>query len=47
MSKAANMMFGKFRHGLKLVTLKEVDYSDDEKEDWLQRNRTALETIEK
>jgi len=27
------------RNGPKLVTLKEVDYSDDEKEEWLQRNR--------
>ena len=33
------------RNGPQLVTLKEVDYSDDEKEEWLQRNRTVIEKI--
>ena len=35
------------RNGPKLVTLKEVDYSDDEKEEWLQRNRTVIEKVGK
>lgn len=33
------------RSGPKLVTLKEVDYSDDKKEEWLQRNRTIIEKV--
>ncbi len=35
------------RNGHKLVTLKEVDYRDDEIEEWVQRNRTVLEKAEK
>lgn len=35
------------RNGPKLVTLKEVDYRDDEKEEWLQRNRTVMEKVGK
>jgi hypothetical protein len=31
------------RSGTKLVTLKEVDFSDDSKAEWLVRNRTTLE----
>jgi hypothetical protein len=31
------------RAGNKLVTLKEVDFSDDAKTEWLVRNRTTLE----
>ena len=31
------------RTGNKLVTLKEVDFSDDQKTEWLVRNRTTLE----
>lgn len=30
------------RNGTELVTLKEVDFSDDDKEEWLQRNRTVM-----
>lgn len=33
------------RNGPKLVTLKEVDYVDDDKEEWLQRNRTVMEKM--
>lgn len=33
------------RTGPKLVTLKEVDFSDDNKEEWLQRNRTVLNRV--
>lgn len=33
------------RNGPNLVTLKEVDYSDDDKEEWLQRNRTTIEKV--
>ena len=35
------------RSGSKLVTLKEVDFRDDEKEEWLQRNRTVMEKVTK
>ena len=35
------------RNGQKLVTLKEVDFSDDEKEEWLQRNRSVMEKVGK
>ncbi len=30
------------RIGSKLTTLKEVDYRDDEKQEWIQRNRTVM-----
>ncbi len=28
-----------------LVTLKEVDFSDDDKDEWISRNRTTLELV--
>ena len=33
------------REGGKLVTLKEVDFADDTKSEWLVRNRTTLERV--
>ena len=33
------------RNGAELVTLKEIDFSDDDKEEWLQRNRTVLKKV--
>lgn len=30
------------RIGEKLVTLKEIDFSDDDREEWMERNRTVL-----
>lgn len=33
------------RAGNKLVTLKEIDFSDDSKAEWLVRNRTTLERL--
>ncbi len=33
------------RDGAKLVTLKEVDFTDDAKAEWLVRNRTTLEWV--
>ena len=30
------------RNGAELVTLKEVNFSDDDNKEWLQRNRTVL-----
>ncbi len=33
------------RDGSKLVTLKEVDFTDDTKAEWLVRNRTTLERV--
>lgn len=33
------------RDGAKLVTLKEVDFTDDMKAEWLVRNRTTLERV--
>ena len=33
------------RTGAELVTLKEVDFGDDDKEEWLQRNRTVLTKV--
>lgn len=35
------------RNGPTLVTLKEVDYRDDNEEAWLQRNRTVMEKVAK
>lgn len=35
------------RNGSTLVTVKEVDYRDDDKEEWLQRNRTVMEKVER
>lgn len=35
------------RNGNSLVTLKEVDFSDDDKQEWLPRNRTTLERVNK
>ena len=35
------------RDGGKLVTLKEVDFTDDKKAEWLVRNRTTLERVGK
>ena len=34
------------RDGAKLVTLKEVDFTDDTKAEWLVRNRTTLERVQ-
>lgn len=34
------------RDGRSLVTLKEVDFQDDDREEWLQRNRTVLEKLD-
>ena len=33
------------RDGDRLVTLKEVDFTDDAADEWLQRNRTVLERV--
>ena len=41
--RPATLRLTSTRIGNKLVTLKEVDFSDDVKVDWLVRNRTTLE----
>ena len=33
------------RAGAKLTSLKEVDFTDDSKTEWLVRNRTTLERV--
>ncbi len=33
------------RNGAELLTLKEIDFTDDDKEEWLQRNRTILRKV--
>jgi len=33
------------RNGSELVTLKEVNFSDDDKKEWIQRNRTVLNKV--
>jgi hypothetical protein len=33
------------RNGDDLMSLKEVNFSDDDKDEWLQRNRTVLKKV--
>jgi len=42
-NRPATIRLTTVRDGGKLVTLKEVDFSDDAKAEWLVRNRTTLE----
>ena len=44
-NRPATIRLTTVRDGAKLVTLKEVDFSDDAKAEWLVRNRTALELV--
>ena len=44
-NRTATIRLTTVRDGGKLVTLKEVDFTDDTKADWLVRNRTTLERV--
>ena len=44
-NRPATIRLTTVRDGGKLVTLKEVDFTDDTKADWLVRNRTTLERV--
>ena len=44
--RPATLRLTTVRDGGKLVTLKEVDFTDDTKAEWLVRNRTTLERVE-
>ena len=44
-NRPATIRLTTVRDGGKLVTLKEVDFSDDTKAEWLVRNRTTLERV--
>lgn len=43
--RPATLRLTTVRDGGKLVTLKEVDFTDDTKAEWLVRNRTTLERV--
>ena len=44
-NRPATLRLTTVRDGAKLVTLKEVDFTDDTKAEWLVRNRTTLERV--
>ena len=44
-NRPATIRLTTVRDGAKLVTLKEVDFTDDTKAEWLVRNRTTLERV--
>ena len=44
-NRPATIRLTTVRDGGKLVTLKEVDFADDAKAEWLVRNRTTLERV--
>ena len=43
--RPATLRYTTVREGPTLVTLKEVDFSDDQKTEWLTRNRTTLTAV--
>lgn len=44
-NRPATLRLTTTRDGAHLVTLKEVDFTDDNKSEWLQRNRTTLDWV--
>ena len=44
-NRPATLRLTTVRDGEKMVTLKEVDFTDDTKAEWLVRNRTTLERV--